>query len=201
MESFLFYSQPILWSQECKQIWLEGKLSDTTFYEVKFIFDVVNISQDTILRNLPYGMYEGYVKPKNSIQIKSLDYKDTIFVIPKTNNCKLEIENILDPKFQIYDDVNIYNVKNLSDLKNQRFNIKKETYDRSTVSGPISSIYSALSKKEQNKRKLIEIKYEEEKQEIIKNSLFICLNENYITLPHEEVQPFLLSLVFSDHFF
>lgn len=59
---------------------------DTTIHEEQFIFDVVNLSQDTVLKKLPYGMYEGYVKAKDSILIKSLGYKDTIFVIPRTRS-------------------------------------------------------------------------------------------------------------------
>jgi hypothetical protein len=196
-----FTSAFLSFSQECDFIHLSGQIKDTTTSDQAFVFQVKNISKDTLLKTNINGSFEGTVSYNDTLLIEAFGYEDTLFIVPETEKCQFDVVFNLKLNLQVYKTINVYKVRKLGDLKEERSHLEREAFENTAMGGPISSMYSMLNKKEQNKRKLVEIKYEDKKNQILKNMLLICLKEGFIEMPNDKILHFIRWMNISDFYF
>lgn len=187
-------------------ITIKGKVIDTV-YNVGF-YNLVVVNK-TVGKGI-FGEYDGSftitVRKKDQIGISVVGYQ-TIYLSFKDSVYKpaysLDVY-VQSLEFTASEPVLVTPLKTLEQLKEERLAIAKREVPTvtitSAISSPITALYVAFSKREKTKRKVADMEYQDQQDNIVKEILRIYVHADIIDLAPDEFEQFITFLNLNTEF-
>lgn len=181
-------------------ITVKGSVHDT-LYNVGF-YNLVVVNK-TVGKGI-FGEYDGTfsitLKKSDQIGVSVVGYqtiyfsfKDTVYKPSYT--IKLFVETL---EFTSSEEVIVKPLKTLDELKEERAAIAKREVPVVTITNaiqsPITALYVAFSKREKTKRKVAEMEYQDQQDDIVKEILRIYVHNDIIDLNGSDYDEFIVFL-------
>jgi hypothetical protein len=191
------------WSQ-CDQVYISGKVIDTMRAQTFFNLMVVNKSTGRGVFGQPNGQFSTYAHPGDHIALSIKGYPIYEFVAKPDENCQCRIEAYIEHLPQEVQEIIVRPLKTLEQIKEERAALAmRETRTVTGVSilqSPITALYQAFSKKEQNKRWIAEQEYKDNQRKIVQELLRLYVAFDIIELSEKEFDDFITFLNIDEEF-
>lgn len=189
---------------QCEQVFISGKVLDTMRQQNFFNLMVINKSTGRGVFGQPNGYFSVYARPGDRIALSTKGYPVYEFVAKPDDNCQCKIEAYIERLPQEVQEIVVRPLKTLEQIKEEREALAlRETR---TVTGvnvlqsPITALYQAFSKKEQNKRWIAEQQYKDDQRRIVQELLRLYVAFDIIELSESEFDEFITFLNLDEQF-
>lgn len=189
---------------QCEQVFISGKVLDTMRQQNFFNLMVINKSTGRGVFGQPNGYFSVYARPGDRIALSTKGYPIYEFVAKPDDNCQCKIEAYIERLPQEVQEIIVRPLKTLEQIKEEREALAlRETR---TVTGvnvlqsPITALYQAFSKKEQNKRWIAEQQYKDDQRRIVQELLRLYVAFDIIELSESEFDEFITFLNLDEQF-
>lgn len=203
---FLF----ILWfsfhtsAQDCKQVYLSGRVMDTLRPQNFYNLMVVNKTAGKGIFGMPNGSFQLYVSEGDSIVFSVTGYNTVGYRVLGDTNCQAKLELVIEQKPQEVAEVIVRPLKSLEQIKEERGALAlRETRMVTGIEvmrSPVTALYQAFSKKEKNKRIIAQKEYEDEQKAILQELLRLYVAYDIINLDEEGFDAFIAFLNVDENF-
>ena len=143
-------------AQKCERVLLTGQVIDSMGIQSFYNLMIVNRNTGQGVFGQPNGYFSAYTKNNDSISISVKGYMIYGFRVKADSNCQSKQKIYLIPKPQELKEMVIKPLKTLSQIKEEREALAMRETRLVTgvdvLQSPITALYQAFSKKEQNKR-------------------------------------------------
>jgi hypothetical protein len=191
-------------SQKCDKVLFTGKVIDTLRPQNFYNLMVVNRSTGIGVFGQPNGSFYVYVSNGDSISISIKEYTTVNIVIKADSNCQVRKQFIIERKPQEIQEVIIKPLKTLEQIKEERENLAlretRQVTGLEVLHSPITALYQAFSKREQNKRWIAEQEYKDDQRKIVRELLHLYVAYDIIELSEEDFDAFIYFLNVNDSF-
>jgi hypothetical protein len=191
-------------SQKCDKVLFTGKVIDTLRPQNFYNLMVVNRSTGIGVFGQPNGSFYVYVSNGDSISISIKEYTTVNIVIKADSNCQVRKQFIIERKPQEIQEVIIKPLKTLEQIKEERENLAlretRQVTGLEVLRSPITALYQAFSKREQNKRWIAEQEYKDDQRKIVRELLHLYVAYDIIELSEEDFDAFIYFLNVNDSF-
>jgi len=191
-------------SQKCDKVLFTGKVIDTLRPQNFYNLMVVNRSTGIGVFGQPNGSFYVYVSNGDSISISIKEYTTVNIVIKADSNCQVRKQFIIERKPQEIQEVVIKPLKTLEQIKEERENLAlretRQVTGLEVLRSPITALYQAFSKREQNKRWIAEQEYKDDQRKIVRELLHLYVAYDIIELTEEDFDAFIYFLNVNDSF-
>jgi hypothetical protein len=190
--------------QPCEQVLFQGRVIDTLLPQPFYNIMVINASSGKGVFGSPNGSFSVYVKPADSVFISVKYYpKITVFVVPDSN-CRYERTFYIERNVRETPEVVVTPLKSLQQIKEERESLAlRDTRDVTGLEvfqSPITALYEAFSKKEQNRRWIAEQQYRDDQKRIVKELLRNYVSFEIIQLEETDFDAFITFLNVDENF-
>ncbi len=189
---------------QCDQVFISGKVLDTLREQNFFNLMVVNKSTGRGVFGQPNGHFSVYARPGDRIALSTKGYPVYEFIAKPDDNCQCRVEAYIERLPQEVQEIVVRPLKTLEEIKEEREALAlRETR---TVTGvnvlqsPITALYQAFSKKEQNKRWIAEQQYKDDQRKIVKELLRLYVAFDIIELSEADFDEFITFLNLDEQF-
>ena len=189
---------------QCEQIFISGKVLDTLREQNFFNLMVINKSTGRGVFGQPNGHFSVYARPGDRIALSTKGYPGYEFIAKPDENCQCRVEAYIERLPQEVQEIVVRPLKTLEEIKEEREALAlRETR---TVTGvnvlqsPITALYQAFSKKEQNKRWIAEQQYKDDQRKIVKELLRLYVAFDIIELSEADFDEFITFLNLDEQF-
>ena len=189
---------------QCEQVFISGKVLDTLREQNFFNLMVVNKSTGRGVFGQPNGHFSVYARPGDRIALSTQGYPVYEFIAKPDENCQCRVEAYIERLPQEVQEIVVRPLKTLEEIKEEREALAlRETR---TVTGvnvlqsPITALYQAFSKKEQNKRWIAEQQYKDDQRKIVKELLRLYVAFDIIELSEADFDEFITFLNLDEQF-
>jgi len=189
---------------QCDQVFISGKVLDTLREQNFFNLMVVNKSTGRGVFGQPSGHFSVYARPGDRIALSTKGYPVYEFIAKPDENCQCRVEAYIERLPQEVQEIVVRPLKTLEEIKEEREALAlRETR---TVTGvnvlqsPITALYQAFSKKEQNKRWIAEQQYKDDQRKIVKELLRLYVAFDIIELSEADFDEFITFLNLDEQF-
>ncbi|MEY4792631.1 MAG: hypothetical protein RIT34_1438 [Bacteroidota bacterium] len=189
---------------QCEQVFISGKVLDTLREQNFFNLMVVNKSTGRGVFGQPNGHFSVYARPGDRIALSTKGYPVYEFIAKPDENCQCRVEAYIERLPQEVQEIIVRPLKTLEEIKEEREALAlRETR---TVTGvnvlqsPITALYQAFSKKEQNKRWIAEQQYKDDQRKIVKELLRLYVAFDIIELSEADFDEFITFLNLDEQF-
>jgi tyrosyl-tRNA synthetase len=189
---------------QCEQVFISGKVLDTLREQNFFNLMVVNKSTGRGVFGQPNGHFSVYARPGDRIALSTKGYPVYEFIAKPDENCQCRVEAYIERLPQEVQEIVVRPLKTLEEIKEEREALAlRETR---TVTGvnvlqsPITALYQAFSKKEQNKRWIAEQQYKDDQRKIVKELLRLYVAFDIIELSEADFDEFITFLNLDEQF-
>jgi len=189
---------------QCEQIFISGKVLDTLREQNFFNLMVINKSTGRGVFGQPNGHFSVYARPGDRIALSTKGYPVYEFIAKPDENCQCRVEAYIERLPQEVQEIVVRPLKTLEEIKEEREALAlRETR---TVTGvnvlqsPITALYQAFSKKEQNKRWIAEQQYKDDQRKIVKELLRLYVAFDIIELSEADFDDFITFLNLDEQF-
>jgi hypothetical protein len=165
---------------------------------------VVNKSTGRGVFGQPNGHFSVYARPGDRIALSTKGYPVYEFIAKPDENCQCRVEAYIERLPQEVQEIIVRPLKTLEEIKEEREALAlRETR---TVTGvnvlqsPITALYQAFSKKEQNKRWIAEQQYKDDQRKIVKELLRLYVAFDIIELSEADFDEFITFLNLDEQF-
>jgi len=146
----------------------------------------------------PNGYFSTYVSNGDSITISVKNYALVSFVIKADSNCQVvKIIGIIGNAQEVAEVV-VRPIKTLEQIREERESLAlRETRQVTGIEvlfSPITALYQAFSKKEQSKRKVAEMEFQDDQRAVVKELLRIYVAYDVVKLDEEDFDEFIYFL-------
>ena len=152
----------------------------------------------------PNGHFSVYARPGDRIALSTKGYPVYEFIARPDENCQCKVEAFVERLPQEVQEVIVRPLKTLEQIKEEREALAlRETR---TVTGvnvlqsPITALYQAFSKKEQNKRWIAEQQFKDDQRKIVQELLRLYVAFDIIELSESEFDEFITFLNLDEQF-
>jgi hypothetical protein len=191
-------------SQKCDKVLFTGKVIDTLRPQNFYNLMVVNRSTGIGVFGQPNGSFYVYVSNGDSISISIKEYTTVNIVINADSNCQVRKQFIIERKPQEIQEVVIKPLKTLEQIKEERENLAlretRQVTGLEVLRSPITALYQAFSKREQNKRWIAEQEFKDDQRKIVRELLHLYVAYDIIELSEEDFDSFIYFLNVNDSF-
>ncbi len=200
---FLF-SMGYFFGQDCERVRLWGSVSDTTANKGLYNLMIVNKTTGRGVFGKPDGSFSIYVNPYDSIYFTVTGYKTMISQVLPDSSCSFEFRGILDLKEITKNETVVYPIKSLSQIRAERERLAQ--VETRTVQGveviqsPITALYEQFSRREKMKKKLAELQFNDQIDQVVKELLRNYVSYDIIELSEDEYIDFIRFLDLNDFF-
>jgi hypothetical protein len=151
----------------------------------------------------PDGFFEVTINPKDTLIISIAGYERIFFYNKESKDCNYNLEYILKPKSKQLKTIVIQPLKSIQQIKEERQNLtmkenKKLVEGISVIQSPITALYERFSKKAKTEKIINELKYQDNKNKIVKDLLSIYVLYEIIELNELEFDNFITFLNLND---
>ncbi len=189
---------------QCDQVIVSGKVLDTLREQNFFNLMVINKSTGRGVFGQPNGHFSVYARPGDRIALSTKGYPVYEFIAKPDDNCQCRVEAYIERLPQEVQEIVVRPLKTLEEIKEEREALAlRETR---TVTGvnvlqsPITALYQAFSKKEQNKRWIAEQQYKDDQRKIVKELLRLYVAFDIIELSEADFDEFITFLNLDEQF-
>ena len=192
-----------LWSQ-CEQVFVSGKVMDTMNVDMFYNLMVINKTSGRGVFGQPDGHFSVYVRPGDKIALSTKGYPVYEFIATADGDCQNHILAYIERIPQEIEQVVVRPLKSLEQIKEERQSLSQR--ETRTVTGinvmesPITALYQAFSKKEQNKAWIAEQQYKDDQRRIVKELLRLYVAFEIIDLPETTFDDFITFLNIDENF-
>ena len=192
-----------LWSQ-CEQVFVSGKVIDTMNVDMFYNLMVINKTSGRGVFGQPDGHFSVYVRPGDKIALSTKGYPVYEFIATADGDCQNHILAYIERIPQEIEQVVVRPLKSLEQIKEERQALSQR--ETRTVTGinvmesPITALYQAFSKKEQNKAWIAEQQYKDDQRRIVKELLRLYIAFEIIDLPETTFDDFITFLNIDENF-
>ncbi|TAF85515.1 MAG: hypothetical protein EAZ48_06360 [Flavobacteriia bacterium] len=191
------------WAQ-CEQVLVSGKIIDTLRLQNFYNLMVVNKTTGRGVFGQPNGHFSVYASTGDLIALSTKGYPVYQFVVKPDENCQSKVLAYIERLPQETPEVIVRPLKTLEQIKEERENLAlRETRTVTGVSAlqsPITFLYQAFSKKEQNKRWIAEQEYKDDQRRIVQELLRLYVAFDIIELSDTEFDAFITFLNIDEQF-
>ncbi len=195
---------PTAFNAQCEQVFISGKVLDTMRQQNFFNLMVINKTTGRGVFGQPNGHFSVYARPGDRIALSTKGYPVYEFIAKPDENCQCKVEAFVERLPQEVQEVIVRPLKTLEQIKEEREALAlRETR---TVTGvnvlqsPITALYQAFSKKEQNKRWIAEQQYKDDQRKIVQELLRLYIAFDIIELSESEFDEFITFLNLDEQF-
>lgn len=189
---------------QCDQVLVSGKIVDTLRLQNFYNLMVVNKTTGRGVFGQPNGHFTVYAKSGDLIALSTKGYPVYQFVVKPDDNCQAKILAYVERLPQEVPDVIVRPLKTLEQIKEERENLAlRETRlvtGVNVLESPITALYQAFSKKEQNKRWIAEQQFKDDQRRIVQELLRLYVAFDIIELTEAEFDAFITFLNIDEQF-
>ena len=189
---------------QCEQVLVSGKIVDSLRLQNFYNLMVVNKTTGRGVFGQPNGHFSVYANSGDLIALSTKGYPVYQFVVKPDDNCQAKILAYVERLPQEVPDIIVRPLKTLEQIKEERENLAlRETRTVTGVSAlqsPITFLYQAFSKKEQNKRWIAEQEYKDDQRRIVQELLRLYVAFDIIELSDPEFDAFITFLNIDEQF-
>ena len=200
----VFFSSLSVIGQQCDKVLFTGKVVDTLRPQNFYNLMIVNRRTGQGVFGQPNGSFSVYVNNGDSISISVREYPLVKLVVKADSNCQFLKTIFIEPKPQEVREVVVRPLKTLEQIKEEREGLAMRETRMVTgievLQSPITALYQAFSKKEQNKRWIAEQNYKDDQRRVVKELLRTYIAYDIIELDEEEFDNFIAFLNVNDSF-
>lgn len=183
---------------------VSGKIVDTLRLQNFYNLMVVNKTTGRGVFGQPNGHFSVYANTGDLIALSTKGYPVYQFVVKPDDNCQSKVLAYIERLPQETPDVIVRPLKTLEQIKEERENLAlRETRTVTGVSAlqsPITFLYQAFSKKEQNKRWIAEQEFKDDQRRIVKELLRLYVAFDIIALSDADFDAFITFLNIDEQF-
>ena len=183
---------------QCDKVLIRGRVIDSLRPQSFYNLMVVNRSSGKASFGQPNGSFSVYGLASERIALSVKQYPIYEFIVTPDSNCQCQVFAYIDRLPQEVAEVVVKPLKTLEQIKEERAALAM--VDTRMVSGinilesPITALYQAFSKKEQNKRWIAEQVYRDDQRKVVQELLRLYVAYDIIDLPEADFDAFLLFL-------
>jgi hypothetical protein len=200
---FLFLSL-LIQAQQCDKVLFTGKVVDTLRPQNFYNLMIVNRRTGQGVFGQPNGTFSVYVNNGDSLSISVREYPLVKLVVKADSNCQFLKTIFIEPKPQEVREVVVRPLKSLEQIREEREALAMRETRMVTgievLQSPITALYQAFSKKEQNKRWIAEQNYKDDQRRVVKELLRTYIAYDIIELDEEEFDNFIAFLNINEDF-
>lgn len=191
-------------SQKCEKVLFSGKVLDTLRPQNFYNLMVINRMTGQGVFGQPSGNFSVYVNDGDSISITVKDYPVIDLVVHADSNCQYKRKFFIEGKAKDIREIEVRPLKSLEEIKEEREALAMRETRMVTgievMQSPITALYQAFSKKEQNKRWIAEQTYKDDQRKIVQELLRLYVAYDIINLNEEEFDQFISFLNINENF-
>ncbi len=207
MKNFLFGFFVLISTQlfsQCDQVFVSGRVVDTMNRDMFYNLMVINKTTGRGVFGQPNGYFSVYVNAKDKIALSIKGYPVYEFIAAADSDCQNHILAYIERIPQEIEQVIVRPLKSLEQIKEERQALTlRETRQVTGIyvlQSPITALYQAFSKKEQNKRWISEQQYKDDQRRVVKELLRLYVAFDIIDLPEATFDDFITFLNIDDNF-
>ena len=189
---------------QCEQVLVSGKIVDTLRLQNFYNLMVVNKTTGRGVFGQPNGHFSVYANSGDLVALSTKGYPVYQFVVKPDYNCQAKILAYVERLPQEVPDVIVRPLKTLEQIKEERENLAlRETRlvtGVNVLESPITALYQAFSKKEQNKRWIAEQQFKDDQRRIVLELLRLYVAFDIIELTEAEFDAFITFLNIDEQF-
>lgn len=152
----------------------------------------------------PNGYFSVYVRPGDKIALSTKGYPVYEFIAKADADCQNHIFAIIERIPQEVEQVVVRPLKSLEQIKEERQALSQRETRLVTgvnvLESPITALYQAFSKKEQNKQWIAEQQYKDDQRRVVKELLRLYVAFDIIDLPEATFDDFITFLNIDENF-
>lgn len=183
---------------------MSGKIIDTLRLQNFYNLMVVNKTTGRGVFGQPNGHFSVYASTGDLLALSTKGYPVYQFVVKPDENCQSKVLAYIERLPQETPEVIVRPLKTLEQIKEERENLAlRETRTVTGVSAlqsPITFLYQAFSKKEQNKRWIAEQEFKDDQRRIVQELLRLYVAFDIIELSDTEFDAFITFLNIDEQF-
>jgi hypothetical protein len=199
----IFFTSFSLLSQ-CDKVFVSGKVVDTMNRDMFYNLMVINKSTGRGVFGQPNGYFSVYVNPGDKIALSTKGYPVYEFIASADGDCQNHILAYIERIPQEIEQVVVRPLKSLEQIKEERQALSQRETRLVTginvLESPITALYQAFSKKEQNKRWISEQQYKDDQRRVVKELLRLYVAFDIIDLPEATFDDFITFLNIDENF-
>jgi hypothetical protein len=184
-----------LMAQNCKTVNLFGSIRDTTSRTGFYNVFIVNQSAGRGVFGKPDGSFSLDVNPGDSIFFRISGYQTLKVKAVADSSCRHEFRAFIKPLEYKKEEVVVYPVKSLSQIKEERERLAKVETRMVTgldaLKSPITALYQEFSRRERMKKKLAQLQFQDNMEQVVKELLRVYVSYDIIELSEEEFMEFM----------
>lgn len=186
-----------LWlnAQDCERILLTGKVVDSLRPQSFYNLMVINRSTGRGVFGNPNGSFSVYAAKGDTIILSVKEYPQIKLTVLADGNCQHKGVFYLENKIQEIQEVVVKPLKTLNEIREEREALAMRETRMVTgieaMQSPITALYQAFSKKEQNKRWIAAQEYKDDQRRIVKELLRNYVAYDLINLSDDEFDEFI----------
>jgi hypothetical protein len=202
----LFISNSIMsmGQQPCHQVLFTGKVVDTIQPQSFYNLMIVNASTGKGVFGSPNGAFSVYVNNGDSVHVSIRNYPRISLRVFGDSNCRYERSFVVEKNVREIPEVVVKPLKTLQQIKEEREALAlRETRDVTGIevlNSPITALYQAFSKKEQNRQWIAEQTYKDNQRRIVQELLRNYVAYDIISLTEDEFDAFISFLNVDENF-
>jgi len=180
---------------QCDRVLVQGRVIDSLRPQSFYNLMVINKSFGKGIFGQPDGRFNLVANPNDIIALSTKGYPIYQFVATPDSNCQCHVLAYIEGLPQEIQEVIIRPLKTLEQIKEERASLAMR--ETKLVSGinilqsPITALYQAFSKKEQNKRWIAEQEYKDNQRKVVQELLRLYVAFDIINLSEEEFDDFI----------
>jgi hypothetical protein len=159
---------------------------------------VINRTTGRGIFGQPDGYFSVYVRPNDKIALSTKEYPIYEFTAKPDSNCQCQVIAYIEKLPQQVQEVVVKPLKTLEQIKEERKNLvlreTRQVTGIEALQSPITALYQAFSKKEQNKRWIAEQKYKDDQRQVVKELLRLYVAYEIIEMEEDEFDDFIIFL-------
>lgn len=191
-------------AQKCDKVMFTGKVIDTLTPQNFYNLMIVNRATGQGVFGQPNGSFSIYVNNGDSLSVSVKGYHLIRLKVVADSNCQFRQKLILTPKPKEIREVVVQPLKSLEQIKEEREALAMRETRMVTgievLQSPITALYQAFSKKEQNKQWIAEQEFKDDQRQIVKELLRNYVSYEIIELNEEEFDEFISFLNINEDF-
>jgi hypothetical protein len=192
-----------LFSQNRDELVFNGRVIDTFSNQNFYNLMIINKRTNLGVFGNPDGSFSLKINKLDTLILSTEGYYLIKFTPGKTDLTKFSDTFYLKPKSKKLNEVIISPIKSIQSIKEERERLAKKEHKTMTgvnvLQSPITALYERFSKRAKTIEKINELKYEDEKNKILKELLSIYVLYEIIDLNQKEFDDFIIFLNINDH--
>lgn len=207
LKNFLFGFFVLISTQlfsQCDQVFVSGRVVDTMNRDMFYNLMVINKTTGRGVFGQPNGYFSVYVNAKDKIALSIKGYPVYEFIAAADSDCQNHILAYIERIPQEIEQVIVRPLKSLEQIKEERQALTlretRQVTGINVLQSPITALYQAFSKKEQNKRWISEQQYKDDQRRVVKELLRLYVAFDIIDLPEATFDDFITFLNIDDNF-